>query len=95
LTGMIGVQTGNGASPPVATLLDGAGPGFVGLIMCSANLPDRVAIAVDTQMDDGISGKGTVRGLLQSTSNPATGTGAATATYAETGSNVYVLCRAL
>ena len=98
LTGMIGVQTGDGATPPVATLLDGGatGPGFVGLIMCSANLPDKVAIAVDTQMDDGVAGKGTVRGLAQTAPNPAIGAGqVATATYAETGSNVYTLCRAL
>jgi prepilin-type N-terminal cleavage/methylation domain-containing protein len=96
LTGQLGVQTGNGAAPPVAALLDGAaGPGFVGLIMCSANLPDKVAIAVDTQMDDGIAGKGTVRGLIQATPNPDVGAVAATPTYAETGSNVYVICRAL
>jgi len=94
LTGLIGVQTGDGSATPAATLLDGTN-GFVGLIMCSANLPDKVAIAVDTQMDDGISGKGTVRALLQTTPNPSTGTGAATAAYAETGSNTYVLCRAL
>jgi prepilin-type N-terminal cleavage/methylation domain-containing protein len=95
LTGLIGVQTGDGVGP-APTLLDGAGgPGFVGLIMCSANLPDKVAIAVDTQMDDGVSGKGTVRGLLQGSPNQATGTVPATAAYAETGSNVYVLCRAL
>jgi hypothetical protein len=78
-------------------MLDGAGgPGFVGLVMCSANLPDKVAIAVDTQMDDGIAGKGTVRGLLQAGPNPAIGAAqVATATYGETGSNVYTLCRAL
>ena len=35
---------------------------FVGLIICSANMPDKVAIAVDTQMDDGASTRGTVRG---------------------------------
>ena len=97
LTGMLGVQTGDGATPPVATMLDlAAGPGFVGLIMCSANLPDKVAIAVDTQMDDGIAGKGTVRALLQAAPNPAIGAAqVATPTYAETGSNVYTLCRAL
>jgi hypothetical protein len=96
LTGMIGVQTGDGSTPPVAALLDGpGGPGFVGLIMCSANLPDKVAIAVDTQMDDGLAGKGSVRGLAQAAPNPAIGAVEATAAYAETGSNVYTLCRAL
>jgi len=27
--------------------------GFSGLIICSANLPDKIAVAADTQMDDG------------------------------------------
>ena len=94
LTGMLGVQTGDGATPPLPALLDGAA-GFVGLMMCSANLPDKIAIAVDTQMDDGLSQKGTVRALVQAGPNPAVGNVAATATYAETGSNVYTICRAL
>jgi hypothetical protein len=94
LTGQLGVQTGDGAG--AATLTDPgppAGPGFVGLMMCSANLPDKIAIAVDTQMDDGLSGKGTVRGQLQAGPNPAVAA-AATALYAETGANIYTICRA-
>ena len=70
LTGMLGVQTGDGAATPAPAMLDGAN-GFVGLIMCSANLPDKVAIAVDTQMDDGLSQKGTVRAIAQTAPNPA------------------------
>lgn len=95
LTGMIGVQTGDGAGG--ATMLNAAGGnGFVGLIMCSANLPDKIAIAVDTQMDDGASNLGTVRALLQAAPNPPIGAGqVATAAYAETSTNIYVLCRAL
>ncbi|TAK85933.1 MAG: prepilin-type N-terminal cleavage/methylation domain-containing protein [Betaproteobacteria bacterium] len=90
VTGLIGVQTGDGAATPAAVL-----GGFSGLIMCSANLPDKIAIAVDTQMDDGVPNAGTVRGILQTTPNPnVTGATAATA-YAETGTNVYALCRAL
>jgi prepilin-type N-terminal cleavage/methylation domain-containing protein len=92
LTGMLGVQTGDAAGG--AALLDGAN-GFVGLIMCSANLPDKVAIAVDTQMDDGLSQKGTVRAIAQAGPNPAVDNSAAVANYAETGSNVYTICRAL
>lgn len=98
LTGMIGVQTGNGAGG--AALADPgippapAGPGFVGLIMCSANLPDKIAIAVDTQMDDGLAGKGTVRAQLQAGPNPAVAA-TADAAYAETGANIYLICRAL
>ena len=30
--------------------------GFTNLILCSTNLPDKVAIALDVQMDDGTSG---------------------------------------
>jgi prepilin-type N-terminal cleavage/methylation domain-containing protein len=94
LTGQIGVQTGDGAGG--ATMLNVAGGnGFIGLILCSANLPDKIAIAVDTQMDDGQSNQGTVRALLQTAPNPNIGTGqVATAAYAETGTNIYTLCRA-
>lgn len=97
LTGLIGVQTGDGAAAPAATLLNAAGGnGFVGLLMCSANLPDKIAIAVDTQMDDGASNLGTVRGLLQNAPNPNVGAAqVAQAAYAETGTNTYVVCRAL
>lgn len=89
VTGQIGVQTGDGASPPVATL-----GGFTGLIVCSANLPDKIAIAMDTQMDDGVPATGTVRGLLQTAPNPSTAA-AATGVYAETGTNTYLICRSL
>ncbi len=93
VNGLIGVQTGDAAGTPGPTLLNAAGGGFVGLIMCSVNLPDKIAIAVDAQMDDGIAGNGTVRGLLGS--NPAiTVATAATANYEEAGTNLYTVCRA-
>jgi prepilin-type N-terminal cleavage/methylation domain-containing protein len=89
VTGLIGVQTGDGTG--TATSLGG----FGGLIICSAGLPDKIAIAVDTQMDDGLPGSGTVRGQAQAgTPNPDIATTAASG-YAETGTNVYALCRAL
>ncbi len=92
-TGMIGVQTGDTAGAD--SLRSGAaGTGFSGLIICSANLPDKIAIAVDTQMDDGAPNAGTVRGQLQSAPNPGIAQSAGTA-YAETGTNVYALCRSL
>ena len=94
LSGMLGVQTGDAAATPAATLKDAAGNGFVGIIICSANLPDKIAIAADTQMDDGVPNAGTVRGQLQTTPNPAIAASAGT-TYAETGTNVYTICRAL
>ena len=91
VTGILGVQTGNGAATP-ATVMGG----FGSLIVCSAGLPDKIAIAVDTQMDDGVIGTGTVRGQLHSAGpNPNIATAADSSAYAETGTNVYTLCRAL
>ena len=91
VTGKIGVQTGDAAAAPAATL-----GGFSSIIICSANIPDKMAIAVDTQMDDGQSNNGSVRAMLQTGPNPAVGTGqAAAAAYAETGTNTYTLCRSL
>jgi prepilin-type N-terminal cleavage/methylation domain-containing protein len=94
LSGMIGVQTGDGAATPAPALKDGSGNGFVGIIVCSANLPDKIAIAADTQMDDGVPNAGEVRGQLQTAPNPAVAALAATG-YAETGTNVYLICRGM
>ena len=93
VTGMIGVQTGNGAG---AAALGG----FSGLIICSANLPDKIAVAVDTQMDDGVPATGTVRGGAQTGPNPAVGAGIGAAAvpdpaYIENGTNTYTICRSL
>lgn len=91
LTGMIGVQTGD-----AQTTIGPALGGFTGLIMCSANLPDKIAVAMDTQMDDGVPSNGTVRAILQTAPNPdVINTTSAASAYAETGTNVYTVCRAL
>ncbi len=92
VTGMLGVQTGDAAGGPTLT---NAGAGFVGLIICSANLPDKIAIAVDTQMDDGVPNTGTVRAILQAAPNPTIGAGLAAVSpaYLENGTNIYTLCR--
>ncbi|HSC95524.1 MAG TPA: prepilin-type N-terminal cleavage/methylation domain-containing protein, partial [Burkholderiales bacterium] len=62
VNGQIGVQT--------------QGLGLNGLIVCSANIPDKIATAVDTQLDDQGSSTGSLRGQLQAGANPATGTAA-------------------
>src|SRR5512138_1576184 len=57
LSGRIGVQTGDGTgTTPAGVLSDGAATPtlFGGLILCSGNLPDKIAISADSQMDDGI-----------------------------------------
>lgn len=99
--GLLGVQTGDGtgtlgANPtaPAATLTGGT-TGFTALIMCSTNLPDKVAIALDVQMDDSVLTAGFVRGVLGAGSTIAMNAtaGNAAASYAETGTNAYTLCR--
>ena len=85
-SGMIGVQSGAGA----------ASMGFTSLMMCSAGLPDKIAIAVDTQLDDGNAQTGAVRAELQTAANPnIVAIVPATDIYAETGTNQYVLCKSL
>lgn len=102
-SGLIGVQSGDGTAPTYGPVLGGAGGagGFYGLILCSANLPDKMGTALDAQMDDGVRTTGSVRGILQAASDPpipadATAPAAGGAnSYLETGTNLYTLCRAL
>jgi len=85
--GILGVETGVSGTN---------GMGFTSLIICTSNLPDKIAIAVDTQMDDGSPAGGQVRGQLQTSPNPATvGTTAGATPYAETGTNSYLLCKGI
>ena len=83
--GIMGVETGAGA----------ASLGFTSNIVCSSNLPDKIAIAVDTQMDDGTYNTGQVRAILQAGPNPALRAQVAGDAYAETGTNQYLLCKGL
>jgi prepilin-type N-terminal cleavage/methylation domain-containing protein len=81
VNGIIGVQSG--------------GLGYTSNIVCSSNLTDKIAIAVDTQMDDGTPGAGEIRGDLQTTPSPAVPASSTVAAYAETGQNQYLLCKNL
>jgi prepilin-type N-terminal cleavage/methylation domain-containing protein len=65
--------------------------GLSGLVICSAGVPDKVAIAVDTQMDDQASASGSIRAMIGDSTTALTGTAATT--YAETGSNTYIVCK--
>ena len=66
--------------------------GLSGLVICTSNLPGKIANAIDAQFDDGMPGTGQVRG----TNAPAAlGVSlAANATYVDDGNTVYVVCRA-
>jgi len=86
LFGLIGVQTGDAAGG--ATL-----NGLASLIVCSANLPDKIAAAVDTQIDDGAGATGKMRALAHASLNPAVDAASVPAAYVESGANLYTLCR--
>ena len=98
LAGLVGGATTSGAvgtaNPPNAasgvTGVQNGAFGLNGIVVCSNNLPAKIAQAIDTQFDDGIATTGTVRAT--------TGTTAAatvpTANYIDDGSNFYVVCKA-
>jgi hypothetical protein len=81
------VQQGDGAGGVPGVL-----GGFTKLILCSTNLPDKGAIALDVQMDDGLQGSGAVRGQ-QNSGDAAISTVAVVSSYQETGVLSYTLCR--
>jgi prepilin-type N-terminal cleavage/methylation domain-containing protein len=94
VTGKMGVQTGDGAAPgAIAQVLSDGTSGFSALMLCSANLPDKIAISVDSQTDDGLGKKGTTRGYKQTIPNDAIN--ASASDFVEDGVSTYVVCRLL
>jgi prepilin-type N-terminal cleavage/methylation domain-containing protein len=98
-----GLTTGTGSGTPPPNAAGGiigvesgvpgtSGLGFTSLIVCFSNLPEKVASAVDGQMDDSNPATGQVRAQLQTGPNPNTAATAATA-YVETGVNQYLMCK--
>ncbi len=79
--GLTGVQTG--------------GLGLTSLVVCSANIPDKIASAVDTQLDDQKPGTGSMRAMLQSGSITVNASSATPSNFEETGANQYVLCKSI
>lgn len=67
--------------------------GDAGLAICSSGLSGKIAGAIDTQMDDGKPGTGTIRASEKTTDlneKPLT-----TGAYKEDGTTLYVICRTL
>jgi prepilin-type N-terminal cleavage/methylation domain-containing protein len=96
--GRIGVQTGDAGAPikPVMDTSAAGVNGFAALVVCSANIPDKVAIAIDTQLDDGTHNTGSVRAQKQAGPNPdirSYAGDAAADRYVEDGATQYVVCR--
>jgi len=96
VSGKIGVQTGDGTStaPNPGILSDGAATAtkFTALVLCSANLPDKIAGSVDSQMDDGLGKSGNVRAMKQTSPNP-TDVAASADVYTEDGTSIFLVCR--
>lgn len=91
VSGIIGVQTGDGVGGAA-----GAMGGFAGLIICSSGIPDKIAIATDTQLDDGVNNSGQVRAQKQLQPNPTIVAALTPAdAYLENGTNTYTLCKTL
>jgi prepilin-type N-terminal cleavage/methylation domain-containing protein len=86
----------NAASGITGVQGDGAF-GLTGLVICSSNLPAKIAQALDSQLDDGDATTGQVRGnILTSggtTNAPAVNATPPTLNYVDNGSNVYVVCK--
>ena len=95
VSGKLGVQTGDGSGTTPGGVLGDGTTAFSGLMLCSGNLPDKIAISVDSQMDDGIGNKGSVRGMLQTTGPNPADIGVTASTYSEDGVSTYVVCRQL
>lgn len=81
--GVMGVQQG--------------GLGMTGLVLCTANLPPKVAAAIDTQLDDGDPVRGQIRSMIQdeTIANVPTAAQQAEGIYDESRSTSTTLCRAL
>jgi prepilin-type N-terminal cleavage/methylation domain-containing protein len=88
-----------GLQPPNATNgmigVQSTGLGYTSNIVCSSNLPDKIAIAVDTAMDDGTPGAGEIRADIQAGPSPTVPNTSTISAYAETGQNQYLLCKNL
>lgn len=92
VSGKMGVQSGDGAAGGVLGTAASTGL-FAGLILCSANLPDKIAISVDAQTDDGVGKAGSVRAKKQGAPNPDLVINEAADDYSEDGVSTYLVCR--
>ena len=76
------------------TGVQNGGLGLVGPIVCSNNLPAKIAQAVDAQFDDGVATTGSVRGETMASLTTALTSTTPTANYVDNGTNIYVVCKA-
>lgn len=99
-----GLLTGAGSSAEVPqnalggrTGIQSGAFGLQGQVICSSNLPAKIAGAIDTQMDDGSPATGSIRGKALSGVSPAAeGTApAADSAYVDDGNQIYLICKSI
>lgn len=85
--GILGAQTGAFTATTVGTPLTGN-------VVCTSNIPDKIAGAVDSQLDDQRSSSGNLRSL-QAGGNVTANAGDLAANYTETGNQQYLMCKSI
>ncbi|WP_189941608.1 prepilin-type N-terminal cleavage/methylation domain-containing protein [Sulfuriferula thiophila] len=98
LSGLIAGATTDKSPPQNAasgiTGVQNGALGFAGLVVCSSNLPAKIAQAVDSQFDDGDATTGQVKAVVSAgTGNAPAITDPPTTNYVDDGTNVYVVCK--
>lgn len=92
--GLVGGAVTDNTTPPNAasgaTGVQNGAFGIPGIVICSNNLPAKIAQAIDTQFDDGSAITGTVRGVTGTTASATV----PTVNYVDDGANFYVVCKA-
>ncbi|ODU12802.1 MAG: hypothetical protein ABS91_01465 [Thiobacillus sp. SCN 64-35] len=93
--GLVGGAVTDDTNPPNAasgvTGVQNGAFNIPGIVICSNNLPAKIAQAIDTQFDDGKSNTGTVRAAAGTT---AGATASPDANYVDDGTKFYVVCKA-
>ncbi|MCU0804282.1 MAG: hypothetical protein MUF79_04230 [Burkholderiales bacterium] len=90
-TASMATQPLNAFSGIVGVQMNGAG--LAGFTVCQANLPGKIAGAVDAQLDDIRPATGQVRGLRQTVTPQPLATATPVTAYSEGDASIYVLCR--
>jgi hypothetical protein len=98
LAGLVGGATTDTTQAVNATQgrtgIQNGGLGLVGPIVCSNNLPAKIAQAIDAQFDDGDATTGTVRGETITVLTAGLTATTPGANYVDNGTNIYVVCKA-
>lgn len=106
--GMIaGPATGAGSTSQPSNAVGGivgvqdSALGLNGPVICSTNVPDKIALALDTQLDDSRATTGSIRAFpgggtqAIAVGTAPSGGGAVPAQYVETGGQQFVICKSI